>query len=220
MWWMADRPDLSSEAALTDHVRKGLAARVREILEASIALKQRVLESDAETIARMAWVTYSSLRGGGKILLCGNGGSAADAQHLAAELLVRLRPDVNRDPLPALTLALDSSSMTACGNDYGFESYFERMTRALGKPRDVLLGLTTSGQSPNVIAALRAARQMGLVTLGFLGGSGGAALELCDLALVVPSTVTGRIQETHIAAGHSLMELVEDLMLGRPPDIA
>jgi D-sedoheptulose 7-phosphate isomerase len=105
--------------------------------------------------------------------------------------------------------------MTACGNDYSFESYFERMTRALGKPADVLLGITTSGESANVLAALRAARQMGLVTLGFLGGSGGSAVALCDIALVVPSVVTGRIQETHITAGHSLMELVEDLTLGR-----
>lgn len=216
---MADKLGLSPDGALTGDVLAGLATSVRRTLEASIALKQVVLESHAETIARMAWVVYRSLREGGKILLCGNGGSAADAQHLAAELLVRLRPHVNRAPLPALTLALDSSSMTACGNDYGFETYFERMTRALGKAGDVLLALTTSGRSPNVIAALRAAREMGLVTLGFLGESGGAALELSDLALVVPSTVTGRIQETHIAVGHSLMELVEDLMLGRRPDV-
>src|SRR6185437_15464479 len=156
-----------------------------------------------------------ALANGGKLLLCGNGGSAADAQHLAAEMLVRLRPDVNRDGMPAIALALDSSSMTACGNDYSFEVYFERMTRALGRKGDVLIGITTSGRSPNVIKALHAARQMGIKTLGFLGGDGGVALAECDLALVVPSTETGRIQESHIAIGHALMELVEDGLIAR-----
>ena len=126
---------------------------------------------------------------------------------------MRLRPEVDRDPLPALALALDPSSLTACGNDYSFEIYFERMTRALGQPGDILLGISTSGRSPNVVAALRAARESGLVTLGFLGGTGGLALAQCDIALVVPSAETGRIQEVHIAAGHALMELVEDLTL-------
>jgi D-sedoheptulose 7-phosphate isomerase len=148
-------------------------------------------------------------------LLCGNGGSAADAQHLAAEMLVRLRPDVNRDGVPAIALAMDPSSMTACGNDYSFEVYFERMTRALGRPGDVLIGITTSGKSPNVIKAMQAARQIGMTTLGLLGGNGGPALAECDMALVVPSTETGRIQEGHIAIGHALMELIEDGLIAR-----
>ncbi|HWY66892.1 MAG TPA: SIS domain-containing protein, partial [Rhizomicrobium sp.] len=152
---------------------------------------------------------------GGKLLLCGNGGSAADAQHLAAEMLVRLRPDVNRDGVAAIALALDASSMTACGNDYSFEVYFERMTRALGRPGDVLIGITTSGRSPNVIKAMQAARQIGMKTLGLLGCNGGPALVECDLALVVPSTETGRIQEGHIAIGHALMELIEDGLIAR-----
>jgi D-sedoheptulose 7-phosphate isomerase len=190
-----------------------LSSRVRALFAASIAVKQQVMDAHAETIVRMARVVHRSLAGGGKLLLCGNGGSAADAQHLAAELLVRLRPSVTRDPLPALALALDPSSLTACGNDLGFDGYFERMTRALGRPGDVLLAISTTGRSPNVVAALRAARATGLVALGFLGGSGGLALAQCDIALVVPATETGRVQEAHITAGHALMELVEELTL-------
>lgn len=171
------------------------------------------METQSDTIVRMAEATFHSLRKDGKVLLCGNGGSAADAQHLAAELLVRLRPHINRASIPALALALDTSSLTACGNDYSFESYYERMVFALGKPGDVLIGITTSGRSPNVMRALRAARERGMTTIGLLGGDGGLALAECDLALVVPSSVTGRVQEAHITVGHALMELVEDLLL-------
>lgn len=179
----------------------------------SISVKQRVLDAHLEVIVQMAESIAASLRSGGKVMLCGNGGSAADAQHLAAELLIRLRPNVNRPGIPALALATDMSSLTACGNDYSFQVYYERLVRALGKPGDILIGITTSGESPNVIHALRAARESRIVTLGFLGGNGGAALKECDIALVVPSEVTGRIQEAHITAGHGLMELVEDLLM-------
>jgi D-sedoheptulose 7-phosphate isomerase len=209
-----DRLDLSDDILSAD-TQAELVSRTRSLLEASIAMKQQVMETQADIIVRMAEAIYQSLRRGGRVLLCGNGGSAADAQHLAAELLVRLRPDVNREGIPALALATDTSSLTACGNDYGFEGYYERMTRTLGKPGDVLIGITTSGKSPNVVRALRAAREMGMVTIGLLGGDGGPALAECDLALVVPSAVTGRIQETHITVGHTLMELVEDLLLER-----
>ena len=190
-----------------------MAATARSMFQASIDLKQKVLEAQMETVARIAEAMYRSLSQGGKILLCGNGGSAADAQHLAAELLVRLRPHVDRPGIPALALAVDTSSLTACGNDYDFEVYFERMTRALGRPGDILIGITTSGKSTNVIRALRAAREKEMLSIGLLGGDGGAALAECDLALVVPSNVTGRIQEVHITAGHVLMELVEDSLL-------
>ena len=171
------------------------------------------METQAETILDMAEAIVQSLRQGGKVLLCGNGGSAADAQHLATELLVRLRPHINREGLPALALATDTSSLTAFGNDYSFEAYYEGMTRALGQPGDVLIGISTSGKSQNIVRALRAAREKKLLTVGLLGGDGGPALTECDLALVVPSTVTGRVQETHITVGHALMELVEDLLL-------
>ncbi|HKU54554.1 MAG TPA: SIS domain-containing protein [Rhizomicrobium sp.] len=191
------------------------ADTVRDLFQRSIELKQKLIADHADQVVAMADVCIDSLCSGGKLLLCGNGGSAADAQHLAAELLVRLRPEVNRDGVPAIALTLDPSSMTACGNDYAFEVYFERMTRALGRPGDILIGITTSGRSPNVIKAMQAARQIGMKTLGLLGGTGGAALAECDLALVVPSTETGRIQEAHIAIGHALMELIEDGLIAR-----
>lgn len=188
---------------------------VRALLRRSIDVKEKLISGHAESIVKMADLCLAALAKGGKLLLCGNGGSAADAQHLAAELLVRLRPDVNRSGVPAIALALDASSLTACGNDYAFDAYYERMTRALGKPGDVLIAITTSGRSPNVNNALKAAREMGITTLGLLGGNGGQALAECDFALVVPSTETGRIQESHITIGHALMELVEEGLLER-----
>lgn len=183
------------------------------MLQESIDVKRQVMEGHTSTLVEMASLIARSLEQGGKVLACGNGGSAADAQHLAAELLVRLRPDVNRQGLPAIALAMDTSSMTATGNDYSFEAHYERMTLALGKPGDVLVGITTSGKSPNVVRALSAAHKSGIVSIGLLGGDGGTALAECDLALVVPSSVTGRIQESHTAAIHVVMELVEDILL-------
>ena len=190
-----------------------LASKVRSMLADSIAVKQRLMENDTENIVRMAELIAEAIQRGNKLLLCGNGGSAADAQHLAAELLVRLRPEVDRAGIAALALATDTSSLTACGNDYSFEEYYERLVTALGVAGDVLIGITTSGRSQNIIRALRAARANQITALGLLGGDGGAALAECDLALVVPSQTTGRIQEAHITVGHALMELVEDLLL-------
>ena len=146
-------------------------------------------------------------------MLCGNGGSAADAQHLAAEMLVRLRPKNNREGIPAIALAQDTSTITACGNDFGYDTIFERMVVSLGKEGDCLIGLTTSGNSENVILAMRAAKDMGIKVFGFLGAGGSRALELCDESFVVPSDNTGRIQEAHITAGHALMEYIEDHLL-------
>ena len=185
-------------------------AKVRALFEASIATKQLIVRDCLSDIVRIAEACTASLRAGGKILFCGNGGSAADAQHLAAELLVRLRPHVNRAPMAAIALTLDPSSMTACGNDYGFEAYFERMVQALGRPGDVMIGISTSGKSANVIRALQAAQERQMVAIGLLGCGGQPALAHCHHALVVPSSETGRIQESHIAAGHAIMELVED----------
>ncbi|NGZ29210.1 MAG: D-sedoheptulose 7-phosphate isomerase [Magnetococcales bacterium] len=195
--------------------REGLSQQVQALFAASIATKQKMVEdqSYSATLVAMAETMAACLKNGGKILMCGNGGSAADAQHLAAELLIRLRPQVNRQGIPALALATDTSSITACGNDYSFEAYFSRMTAALGRPGDVLLGISTSGKSPNVILALQEAKRLGMIPMGFLGGNGGPMLAHCQLALVVPSGVTGRVQEAHIMAGHALMELVEDLLL-------
>ena len=199
---------------LTTEEHAKLMQNARKQFNASIELKQKFMEGDyLETLISMSEVIVRSLAQGGKLLLCGNGGSAADAQHLAAEMLIRLRSSVNRDSIPAIALALDTSTITACGNDYGFERLYERLVQGLGKSKDVLLGITTSGRSPNVIRALKAAREKGIVTLGFLGGNGGDAKEVCDLAIVVPYQETDRIQEVHITAGHIMMELIEDLML-------
>lgn len=193
-----------------------LLKRTREHFADSIKLKQQIVESDLlHKLLEIADVMVHSIRQGGKIFFCGNGGSAADAQHLAAELLVRLRSHVNRDSLPALTLATDTSTITACANDYSFEEIFSRPLSGLGVKGDVVVGITTSGKSPNVIKAFEVARQKGIITVGFLGGAaqGEPALQYCDYAFVVPSTETGRIQEVHITAGHALMEAVEEKIL-------
>jgi D-sedoheptulose 7-phosphate isomerase len=192
-----------------------LLRQVHSLFERSVALKQHVVRHQADTIVQIAHRLAHAVDGGGKILLCGNGGSAADAQHLAAEMLVKLRPHVNRAALPALSLATDMSSITACANDYSYDSYFERMVQALGKPGDVLIGITTSGKSESVNRALLAARQAQMSTVGLLGGDGEPALSACDIALVVPSTETGRVQEVHITVGHAILEIVEELWLRR-----
>jgi len=190
------------------------ADRTRAMFQQSIEVKTAILEGDhIANLVRMSEVIADAIAAGGKLLFCGNGGSAADAQHLAAELLVRLRPHVNRDGIPALALAMESSTMTACGNDYSFDALYERMVNTLGNKGDVLLGITTSGKSPNVIRALKAAKAKGMHAMGFLGCGGGPALADCDLAFVAPSNATGRIQEAHITAGHALMELVEDRLM-------
>ena len=154
-----------------------------------------------------------SIQNGGKIMLCGNGGSAADAQHLAAEMLVRLRPMHNREGVAAMTLAQDTSTITACGNDFGYEKLYERVLRSLGKKGDCLIGITTSGNSENVILAMKAAKELNIKVFGFLGCKGGEALKYCDEAFIVPSNDTGRIQEAHITAGHALMENIEDQLI-------
>jgi D-sedoheptulose 7-phosphate isomerase len=190
-----------------------LETHAKSALEASIAVKQELIARHLPGIVGVSQAMAKCLIEGGKILFCGNGGSAADAQHLAAELLVRLRSSVDRDPLPAIALAMDSSSMTACGNDYSFEVFYERMARALGRHGDILVGLTTSGKSSNVVRALAAAKKLNIFTIGFLGGDGGPALEYCDAAIVVPSRNTARVQEAHITIGHIVMTQVEDLLL-------
>lgn len=197
-----------------EEARERIAAHFRRSAE----VKEAVLGAGgAAVLAAMAARVADCLATGGKLMLCGNGGSAADAQHLAAELLIRLRSHVNRVPLPAITLATDTSTLTACGNDFGFEEVFVRPLLALGRRGDLLLGLTTSGRSPNVVKALAAARERGIGTLGFLGGTGRPAVDQCDLAFLVPSLETAHVQEVHITAGHILMELVED-RFAPPPE--
>ncbi len=210
---------MSEQQSLSGDRTDQLVSHVKTLFQRSIALKTEVAERQAERIVEIARLLAGALHRGGKILLCGNGGSAADAQHLAAELLVRLRPHIDREALPALSLAADMSSLTACANDYCYDAYFERMTRALGSPGDVLIGLSTSGRSVSVVRALRAAREKGMLAVGLLGGNGHPALAECDIALVVPSSETGRVQEAHITIGHAVLELVEDLWIeGRAAD--
>jgi D-sedoheptulose 7-phosphate isomerase len=158
-------------------------------------------------VQRAADSLSDALRRGGKVMFCGNGGSAADSQHLAAEFTGRFIND--RRPLAALALSTDSSALTCIANDYAFEQVFERQLRALGRAGDALVAISTSGNSANVLRAARAAREIGVSVVGLLGRDGGALKALCDMALVVPSDTTARIQEAHIFIGHTLCAMVE-----------
>jgi D-sedoheptulose 7-phosphate isomerase len=160
-----------------------------------------------ETVRTIADVVTKALRSGGKLLIAGNGGSAADAQHIAGEFLSRFAFD--RAPLPAIALTTDTSILTAVGNDYGFEQVFARQVRGLGRKGDVFLAISTSGRSPNVLAALGAARELGIATIGFTGASGGAMPPLCDFCLRAPADETPQIQQIHLVAAHAVCGLVE-----------
>ena len=188
-------------------------ARFAAILEEGAALRRRLAHEAAASVIGVVDACEASMRAGGKLFFCGNGGSAADAQHLATEWLVRLRSAVERPSWPAIALTLDPTALTAGGNDYGFDEVFARPLSGLGRRGDVLFGITTSGRSPNVIRALETARGMGIVTIGLLGGDGGPARALCDHPLIVPSGVTARVQEMHITLGHAVLELLEDRLV-------
>ena len=166
------------------------------------------------SIRAIADVVARCLKSGGKLLLAGNGGSAADALHIAAEFLSRLNFD--RNPLAAIALTTDTSVLTAVANDYGFESVFERQVRGLGRAGDVFIGISTSGRSANVVEALKAAREMKLVTVGFTGNREVPMNALCDHRLAVPSPETGLIQQIHIVAAHIICGLVERELFGNP----
>ncbi|MDR3347967.1 MAG: D-sedoheptulose 7-phosphate isomerase [Helicobacteraceae bacterium] len=162
------------------------------------------------SIKRAADHCVSALQGGGKIMLCGNGGSAGDAQHIAAELTGRYKKE--RAGLAAIALTTDTSALTAIGNDYGYERVFARQVEALGAPKDVLIGISTSGNSPNVLLAFETARAIGVFTIGLSGRDGGKMNYLCDLNLIAPSNDTPRIQEMHIFLGHTLCHLIESAL--------
>ena len=188
--------------------------KIRQTFEDSIIVKQKVIDEGAYKVLLDAGnIIAESISKKGKLLICGNGGSAADAQHLAAEFLIRLTSDVNRDSIPALSLAQDTSTLTACINDYGSDDIFKRVFSALSSDGDVLLAITTSGNSKNIIETLKLANERGIYSLGFLGGDGGEALKYCNTAFIVPDKVTARIQESHITAGHALLQYVEDKLL-------
>ena len=192
------------------------ASRFAAMMQRSADLKRQIAVELADAVVGVVDACEASLRGGGKLIFCGNGGSAADSQHLATELLIRLRGSVERASWPALALTLDPAMLTAAGNDYGYERVFERPLRGLGRTGDVLFGITTSGRSANVVRALQAAREMGIVTVGLLGGAGEPARDWCDHVLLVPDRETARIQECHIALGHAVLELLEDRLVARP----
>ncbi len=188
-------------------------SKIKSLFLDSIATKQKCINQGLDQISRMGDSIVECVEQDNKIMLCGNGGSAADAQHLAAEMLIRLRPMNNREGVAAISLAQDTSTITACGNDFGYDVLYERVLRAIGRPGDCLIGITTSGNSKNIILAMKTAKELNIKVFGFLGCGGGEALKYCDEAFIVPSYDTGRIQESHITAGHALMEYVEDRLI-------
>jgi D-sedoheptulose 7-phosphate isomerase len=186
--------------------------RIQQMARESIETKKAFFDSHSETVARAAELLLASIKAGGKVLIFGNGGSAADAQHIAAELVNRLNYD--RPPIAAIALTTDTSILTSVGNDSTFNDLFERQLRALGRPGDVALAISTSGNSPNVLRAVDAARELGITTLALTGRDGGKLARAADVSLVVDAQSTQRIQETHITIGHILCELVENALYG------
>ena len=187
---------------------------VQKQLAQSIATMQAVLADPhiADTLVHLAEITSASLKSGGKLLVAGNGGSAADAQHLVAEFVVRLT--VDRPALRAIALTTDSSILTATGNDYGFDQLFSRQLEALGQPGDVFLGISTSGNSENILRALTQTRLIGITSIGLTGNGGGKMRPLCDYNIVIPSSVTMNIQESHLALEHIFCMTVERFTFG------
>lgn len=186
-----------------------MTATIQEIIQRSIDVKQQML-SDQDLIARLQLLTEQiteTFRNGGKVLFCGNGGSAADAQHLAAEFSGRFYSD--RDPLPSEALHCNTSYLTAVANDYGYDMVYSRLLKGSGKKGDILVGLSTSGNSTNIVKAFEQAREMGITTVAFTGSTGGAMKGLSDILINIPSDDTPRIQECHITLGHIACQLVE-----------
>lgn len=179
----------------------------------SANVKQQFAREHADRIVEVATLIATAFRNGNKVLLFGNGGSSTDAAHIAAEFVGRYQRD--RVPLPAIALATDIAAITCIANDYGYEELFARQVRAHGRRGDIAIGISTSGNSPNVLKGIAAARECGLTTVAWTGATGSQLAGLVDYAFVVPSTVTSRIQESHITLGHVLCELVEDHLLGK-----
>jgi D-sedoheptulose 7-phosphate isomerase len=183
------------------------------LLQEVILLKKKLFILEPQ-IEKSIKIIFKTLKEKKKIWICGNGGSAADAQHLSAEFLVRLRPKINRKPYPIVSLALDTSTITACGNDYTYDLLFSRNLEALASKGDLLICLSTSGNSNNIINVLKKARSLKIKSLSFLGNKGGLAKKYSDLNIIVPNDNTARIQESHILIGHYILEKVENLLLG------
>lgn len=186
--------------------------RVEKILREAAEAHAKAAATLGPVVAEAAGLVVSALRGGAKVLLCGNGGSAADAQHIAAELAGRLRRE--RAGLPAVALTVNPSVLTAVSNDYGYEMVFARQVEAIGRQGDVLIGISTSGASPNIVRALETARSLGITTVGLMGEGRGPAEAYCEVTVAAPSSDTQRIQEIHIAVGHAICEIVESELFG------
>ena len=203
--------DCGCSDGLTDRTR--YEEVVLDTMLYSAQLKERVARQNSVVIVAMARMIAGTFEDGGKVLLCGNGGSAADAQHLATELTIRYRSSVDRPALPAIALSTDTSALTAGANDLGYDAVFARLVEAYGREGDILLGLSTSGNSRSVVNALEFAQQQGMKTLALLGGSGGQMKGLADLEIIVPhSGSADRVQECHITIGHVLIDLVERML--------
>jgi D-sedoheptulose 7-phosphate isomerase len=187
---------------------------IQDSLNESAETKKKILAQCSSDISKAVDIIIDALKSKKKILLCGNGGSAADCQHMATELVIRLSHDMQRPAIPAIALTTDTSNLTAGSNDLGYENVFARSIEALGNPGDILIAVTTSGTSENINRAIRQAKERGLVSIGFLGKDGGRAKALCDHAIIVPSNDTQRIQEGHITIGHIICGLVEREMYG------
>lgn len=210
--WAAAQVILNS-SALPDEVSEQSRWEkvIRSHLLESARIKELMSAACVASISQAALIISDSLKGGGKVMLCGNGGSAADCQHIAAELVGRLSSDRERAPMAAIALSTNTSNITAIGNDYGFEHIFARQVTALGKAGDVLIGISTSGKSGNIVQAVKVAKELGIKTIGFLGQTG-ILKEIVDLAIMVPSDNIQRIQEGHITIGHLVCEVAEQIV--------
>jgi D-sedoheptulose 7-phosphate isomerase len=187
---------------------------ISQSLTDSSKVKLLVLEKCYEPIINAADILVDAVRSGKKIMLAGNGGSAADSQHIATEFMIRLSHDLSRPAIAAIALTTDSSNITAGGNDIGFENVIARSIEGLGNEGDVFICISTSGNSPNILKAVKKAKEKSISVVGFLGGKGGKLAEMCDVPIIVPSENTQRIQESHITIGHILCEIVERELYG------
>ena len=188
---------------------------ITDSLNESSETKLKIRDQLMEDILKAVDLLSAGFKEGKKLLLCGNGGSAADCQHIATELMIRLSHHIQRPALPAIALTTDTSNLTAGGNDIGFENVFARNVEGLGNKGDTLLAISTSGNSPNIIKATHAAHSKGMKVIGFLGGNGGKLKDLVDLPIIVPSPNVQRIQEGHITIAHIICELVEEKLYGK-----
>lgn len=189
-----------------------MSKQFKQTINDTVNLKKKLIKLSPHISKAIDLITLT-LKRGNKILICGNGGSAADAQHLAAEFLIRLRPNINRNPYPVISLAQDTSTITACGNDIGFENLFKRNFEALANKNDLLITLSTSGNSKNIIKVLKFAKIKKITSISLLGSKGGKSKGLSNIEIIVPSKNTARIQECHIFIGHFIFQNVEDRLI-------